>query len=109
MVSLRTNLALILSLQKVLEEVPNELQRNVFECKGRPVEQLEEVLLGLFWILVFGEGDGGSDVGVAECRVGSLNEELEVGRGDLCGRYVQREDLVGELLEGERGPGGKPV
>lgn len=88
MVSLCANLAFILSLQKVLEKVPDELECNIFECKGRPVKQLEEVSLRFIWTLVFGEGNCRGNVGMAEGRVGSINEDFEVGRGDLGGGDV---------------------
>jgi len=109
MVSLRSKLALILSLQKVLKEVSDELERNILECKGGAVEELEEVCLWLAWLLGFRQGDDWGDVGVAEGGVGPINESFEVGGGDLAGGDVERENLEGELLEGEMRPGGEPV
>ena len=107
-VPLRSKLALIFSLQKVLKEVPDELERNILECKGGAVEELEEVCLRLAWLLGFRQGNDWGGVGVAEGGVGPLNEGFEVG-GDLAGGDVEGENLKGELLEGEVRPGGEPV
>lgn len=46
---------------------------------------------------------------MAESGVGFFNEGFEVVRGDLGGRDVEGEDLIGKILEREVGPGGGPV
>ena len=68
------------------------------------MEQLEgvQVILG-------DKFDGGGNLGVAERRVRALDQLLEVGGGDLVRRDVQRQDLVGEVLESEPRPARSPA
>lgn len=88
------SLALVLAHKEVLKQVAEELQSNILEGKGRPVEQLEEVEVV---VEVAERGSlGGSEGGVA-----SVDDVLEVGGGDLGRRDVQRQDLVGQIGEGE--------
>lgn len=76
--SLSSDLANVLALEEVLEQVTQELERNVLERERGAVEELEDPLL-----LSYAVKRG--DIGVAEGRVGSLDELLEVGAGDLVG------------------------
>lgn len=58
------------------------------------MEELEEVL-------VLDQVDEGSGLGGAESRVTSVDNVLEVGRGDFGGGDVEGEDLKGEVREAE--------
>jgi hypothetical protein len=62
-----------------------------------PKFKQEEVLLGV-------EFDQGSALGVIECRVGTLNDILESGGGNLIGRDEEGHDIEGEVLEAGIGP-----
>lgn len=89
-----SNLAHVFPRQEVLEQVAQELQRNVLEGEGRPVEQLKQVQVVL-------EVSQGCDLVMSEGGVTLVDDGLEVLRGYLGGRDVQRQDVVGELGEGQ--------
>jgi phage shock protein PspC (stress-responsive transcriptional regulator) len=59
-------------LQGVVEEVAQELQRDVLEGQGRPVEQLEDPHRT--------HRPGGRDLRMAEARIAALDQLLQVGR-----------------------------
>lgn len=80
--------------EEVLKQVAHKLQRNVFESKRRPVEQLQQMQL-----LLRVECLQRRDIGGAEGGITPLDDVLQVCRGNLSGRYVEREDLEGQLLE----------
>lgn len=80
MVTVLASLALVLAHKEVFEEVTQTLEGNVLEGESWAVEELEqvEVLLGVQC------GDRGA-LGVAECRVGLVDDGLEVLGGDFRG------------------------
>ena len=89
-----SNLALIFPRQEVFKQVAQELQRNILESEGRAVEQLEQVQVVL-------QVSQGRDLVVSEGRVTSVDDALEVVRWYLGARDVQRQDVVGEVGEGQ--------
>lgn len=100
--TLRLRLALVLPFQEVLEQVAQELQRDVLEREGRSVEQLEDVLL-------LADTMQGGDLGMTEGRVGAVDELLEVLPRDFRGRDEQRVEVERELGEGKVCPVVLPV
>lgn len=96
------HLALVLPLEEVLEQVAQELEGDVLECKRRAVEQLEDVL-------VRARAHERGDLGVSERRVGAVDELLEIGSWDLVCRDEERVQLECELREGQLGPVLLPV
>lgn len=89
-----SDLALILPGQEVLEQVPQELQRDVLEGEGWAVEQLEQVQVAL-------QVPQGRDLVVPEGRVAPVDDPPEVFGRDLGARDVQGQDVEGELGEGQ--------
>lgn len=95
-------LVLVPPLQEELEQVPQELKGDVLESERGSVEEFEDVLL--FRDLVERSG-----LRVSEGGVGSVDEGLEVGGGDLRGRDEEREDVVRQIGERKPSPGSLPV
>lgn len=62
-----------------------------------PKFQQEEVLLGV-------EFDQGGPFGVVECRVGTLDDILEIVGRNLVGRNEEGHDIEGEVFEAGVGP-----
>lgn len=62
------------------------------------MEQLKQVV-------VFSQVDEGRGIGAAKGRVAAVNNVLEVGGGNLFGRNVQREHLVGQVGKAQVLPG----
>lgn len=50
------------------------------------------------------EFDQGGPFGVVECRVGTLDDILEIVGGNLIGRDEEGHDIEGEVLEAGVGP-----
>ena len=73
----------IASIEKVFEEVPDELECKVFECVGGPMEQFEDVCFRI-------ELDKGCDGWIAKRGrangVCPVDEPNEIGWGKLIGR-----------------------
>lgn len=89
-----SSLALILPRKKVLKQVTHELQRNILECKRRPVKKLKQVVLAF-------EMDKRRDLAVSKRRVAPVDDVAQIVRGDLGRRDVQRQDLVRQLRKGQ--------
>ena len=82
-VAVLASLSLVLAHKEVFEEVTQALEGDVLERERWAVEELQQVqvLLGIQC------GDGGA-LGVAECRVGLVDNGLEVLGGDFGGRDI---------------------
>ena len=81
--------------KEVFEQVPQELQRNIFECVCRSVEELEEVE-----IVLLAESDQGSYFWQSEGGIASINDFFQVLRRDFGGRDVEGEEFECKLGEG---------
>lgn len=82
-VTVLASLALVLAHEEVFEEVTQTLEGDVLESESRAVDELEQVQV----VLGVQCGDRGA-LGVAECRVGLVDDGLEVlgrdfGGGDI--------------------------
>lgn len=88
-------LVLISAHQKVFEQVAHELQCNILERERWAMEQFQKMHL-LFMV----KRNQGRNIGGAERGVGFVNNLLQVCSRNLLLRYVQGEDLIGELLKG---------
>jgi len=95
-------LVLVSPLEEELEEVPQELESDVFESERGTVEELEDVLL--LRDLVKRSG-----LWVSEGGVGRVDDGFQVRGGDLGRRDEEREDVVREIGEGQSSPRGFPV
>ena len=86
----------VLSNKEELKQVTEELESDVFERKGRAVEQLEEVKV--FRSI---ERDEWSRGWMAESRIAGVNYGFELAVGDFFGVNVQPHDLEGQVGEGK--------
>lgn len=79
-VTVLASLSLVLTHKEVLEEIAQALKCNVLESESRAVEELQQVQV----LLGIQRGDRGA-LGVAECRVGLVDDGLEVLGGNFGG------------------------
>lgn len=79
-VTVLASLSLVLAHKEVFEEVTQTLEGDVLESERWAVEELQQVQV----LLGVQRGDGGA-LGVTECRVGLVDDGLEVLGGDFGG------------------------
>jgi hypothetical protein len=77
--------------EQVFKEVAEQLQGHVLEGQGRAVEELEDVDVALL--------DHRGDLRVSEAGIGTVDQPLEVGRGDVVDEA--RDDLEGQFRVGQ--------
>lgn len=87
---------LVLSDQEELEKVSQELKGDVFERERGSVEEFEKVQR-----LVLVEGNQGHRVRMAERRVASVDDVLELCVGDFMVVNVESHDIVCQFWERE--------
>ena len=91
-----------LRLQDVCKDTPKELERDVLEGKGRPVEELEQVERRSAVRAAAFELAHGRHTSVAELRALAVHlaqDRFEIGARNLLRRNELRHDLGGELPE----------
>lgn len=104
MVAVFANLSSVLAHEEILKQVAEELQRNVFECKGWAVEELHQVQIRIFiqrnnWCLQV----------MSERAIRIVDDLLEILSWNFGWGDVEGDEVVCQIDEGEVLPLGLPV
>ena len=99
---LRLGSTSVLPLEEVLEEIAQELQRDVLERESRSMKQLENEFL-------FPRSDERGDIGMTERGVGAIDQFLELLAGNFGRIDEKRVELQRQFREGQRLPVFLPV